>query len=68
VVLECQALLGLVMPGDSLVQVGGFFAEQGTFAVIALEAWRWRVGVPSSACLSWFCWSVLAAFTWVLII
>ncbi len=28
-VLECQALLGLVMPGESLVLVGGFFAEQG---------------------------------------
>lgn len=31
VVLECQALLGLVMPGESLVLVGGFFAEQGVF-------------------------------------
>ena len=29
VTLECQALLGLVMPGESLVLVGGFFAEQG---------------------------------------
>jgi membrane protein DedA with SNARE-associated domain/membrane-associated phospholipid phosphatase len=29
VALECQALLGLVMPGESLVLVGGFFAEQG---------------------------------------
>jgi membrane protein DedA with SNARE-associated domain len=29
VVLECQALLGLVMPGESLVLLGGFFAEQG---------------------------------------
>ncbi len=29
VALECQALLGLVMPGESLVVVGGFFAEQG---------------------------------------
>lgn len=31
VALECQALLGLVMPGESLVLVGGFFAEQGLF-------------------------------------
>ncbi len=29
VALECQALLGLFMPGESLVLVGGFFAEQG---------------------------------------
>lgn len=29
VVLECQALLGLVMPGESLVLLGGFFAAQG---------------------------------------
>jgi len=29
VALECQALLGLVMPGESLVLVGGFFAGQG---------------------------------------
>lgn len=29
VVLECQALLGLVMPGESLVLLGGFFSEQG---------------------------------------
>ncbi len=29
VALECQALLGLVMPGESLVVAGGFFAEQG---------------------------------------
>lgn len=29
VTLECQALLGLIMPGESLVLVGGFFAEQG---------------------------------------
>jgi undecaprenyl-diphosphatase len=29
VVLECQALLGLVMPGESLVLVGGFFVGQG---------------------------------------
>ena len=31
VALECQALLGLVIPGESLVLVGGFFAEQGEF-------------------------------------
>ncbi|MBU1565533.1 MAG: bifunctional DedA family/phosphatase PAP2 family protein [Proteobacteria bacterium] len=31
VALECQALLGLFMPGESLVLVGGFFAEQGVF-------------------------------------
>ena len=29
VVLECQVLLGLVMPGESLVLLGGFFAGQG---------------------------------------
>ena len=29
VALECQALLGLVMPGESLVLMGGFLAEQG---------------------------------------
>ncbi len=29
VALECQALLGLIMPGESLVLMGGFFAEQG---------------------------------------
>ena len=29
VALECQALLGFIMPGESLVLVGGFFAEQG---------------------------------------
>jgi len=29
VALECQALLGLFMPGESLVLVGGFLAEQG---------------------------------------
>ncbi len=29
VALECQALLGVVMPGESLVVAGGFFAEQG---------------------------------------
>ncbi|CAG0941431.1 DedA family protein [Geobacter sp.] len=29
VALECQALLGLVMPGESMVLVGGFFAGQG---------------------------------------
>ncbi|MHB8834215.1 MAG: bifunctional DedA family/phosphatase PAP2 family protein [Candidatus Methylomirabilia bacterium] len=31
VALECQALLGLFMPGESLVLLGGFFAEQGLF-------------------------------------
>ena len=29
VMLECQALLGLFMPGESLVLAGGFLAEQG---------------------------------------
>ncbi|MFH0907821.1 MAG: bifunctional DedA family/phosphatase PAP2 family protein [bacterium] len=29
VVLECQAFFGLVMPGESLVMLGGFFAGQG---------------------------------------
>ncbi len=36
VVLECQALLGLVMPGESLVLVGGFLAEQGVFDPVLL--------------------------------
>ena len=31
VVLECQALLGLFMPGESLVIAGGFLASQGVF-------------------------------------
>jgi undecaprenyl-diphosphatase len=31
VALECQALFGLFMPGESLVVLGGFFAEQGIF-------------------------------------
>lgn len=31
VALECQALLGLFMPGESMVLVGGFLAEQGIF-------------------------------------
>ena len=31
VMLECQVLLGLVMPGESLVLAGGFLAEQGLF-------------------------------------
>ena len=31
VALECQAFLGLFMPGESLVLVGGFFAEQRVF-------------------------------------
>ncbi len=44
VALECQAVFGLFMPGESLVLVGGFFAEQGVFnlgaliSVIALAA------------------------------
>ena len=29
--LECQALLGLFMPGESLVLVSGFLAAQGVF-------------------------------------
>lgn len=29
VVLECQALLGLVMPGESLVLIGGFLSGSG---------------------------------------
>jgi len=29
VALECQVLLGFIMPGESLVLAGGFFAEQG---------------------------------------
>jgi len=31
VALECQALLGLFMPGESLVLMGGFFAGRGVF-------------------------------------
>ena len=31
VVLECQAILGLFMPGETLVLAGGFFAGQGLF-------------------------------------
>ena len=31
VALECQALLGLFMPGESLVLMGGFLAGQGVF-------------------------------------
>ena len=31
VMLECQALLGLFMPGESLVLVSGFLAAQGVF-------------------------------------
>jgi len=31
VALECQAVLGLVFPGESLVLAGGFFAGQGVF-------------------------------------
>lgn len=31
VMLECQALLGLFLPGESLVLVGGFLAGQGVF-------------------------------------
>ena len=38
VALECQALVGLFMPGESLVLVGGFFAGQGVFNPVALIA------------------------------
>ncbi len=31
VMLECQALLGLFLPGESLVLLGGFLAGQGVF-------------------------------------
>lgn len=31
VVLECQAILGLFMPGESLVLIAGFLAQQGIF-------------------------------------
>jgi membrane protein DedA with SNARE-associated domain/membrane-associated phospholipid phosphatase len=31
VMLECQAFLGLIMPGESLVLAGGFLAQQGVF-------------------------------------
>ncbi len=36
VVLECQALLGLFVPGESLVLTGGFLAKQGIFDPIIL--------------------------------
>lgn len=45
VVLECQALLGLFMPGESLVLVGGFFAEQGVLNPYVL------IGVISCAAI-----------------
>ena len=44
VALECQVLLGFIMPGESLVLAGGFFAEQGLLhpgvliAVISIAA------------------------------
>ena len=31
VALECQAFLGLFMPGETLVLAGGFLAGQGVF-------------------------------------
>ena len=36
VMLECQVLLGLFMPGESLVMVSGFFAGQGAFNPVVL--------------------------------
>jgi len=36
VALECQAVLGLVMPGESLVLASGFLAEQGLLDLGAL--------------------------------
>jgi membrane protein DedA with SNARE-associated domain/membrane-associated phospholipid phosphatase len=36
VALECQALFGLFMPGESLVLIGGFLAKQGIFDLGAL--------------------------------
>ena len=36
VMLECQALLGFVMPGESLVMVSGFFAGQGALNPVIL--------------------------------
>lgn len=36
VLLECQPLLGLFIPGESLVLVGGFLAGQGVFDLDAL--------------------------------
>jgi membrane protein DedA with SNARE-associated domain/membrane-associated phospholipid phosphatase len=36
VALECQAFFGLFMPGESLVLVGGFFAEQRIFELPVL--------------------------------
>ena len=38
VLLECQALLGLFVPGESLVLVSGFLAGQGVFKLDALIA------------------------------
>jgi undecaprenyl-diphosphatase len=37
-VVECQAVLGLAMPGESLVLVGGFFAGQGVLDPVVLIA------------------------------
>jgi len=34
--LECQALLGFFMPGESLVMVSGFFAGQGALNPVIL--------------------------------
>jgi membrane protein DedA with SNARE-associated domain/membrane-associated phospholipid phosphatase len=36
VALECQAMLGLLMPGESLVLITGFLAGQGVFDLDAL--------------------------------
>lgn len=36
VALECQAILGLFMPGESLVLTAGFLAQQGVFDLGAL--------------------------------
>ena len=46
VVLECQALLGLFIPGESLVIAGGFLAAQGVF-----EPYTLIVGVSLAAIL-----------------
>jgi len=45
VALECQALFGLIMPGESLVLMGGFLAGQGVFDLRVL------IGVISVAAI-----------------
>jgi len=45
VALACQALVGLIMPGESLVLMGGFLAGQGVFDLRVL------IGVIAAAAI-----------------